>query len=195
MPDGNEADIVPMSQKEGPPLATYIPKAEGLIRRFAEAKVLHQEIPCRTFRIFKNDTFEYDPLSSDPPNYRQAITMGEEPGPRIGYLVAMRVPSGEMVYEFCPGDYLDKCKQASPMGRKDAGPWKKWPEMMERKSAVRWAFKNLPKPTALSVMLARDYQEGGVDFLPEGDAMAGEIGPGSAEPTGSEALDQFEAGA
>ena len=211
VPDGEEAYIVPMPPPfgEGPMIATYIAKAQGIIRAFAREGVADKHRPCQGFEVFDGDHFIFDTLEGLTAHIPWALRKKEgegavpprpkKQGEKLGWFVRWRFPDKTQRDSFIPQADVLKRRDMSPMYRNERSrpksPWNQWEKEMEWKTAVRISTKEIPKPTMLSRLLARDYEPGGADdpdWVPpatDGTPAEHQLGAGTPDP-----MDSFEAG-
>ena len=209
VPDGTEAYIVPMPDpRGGPDLATYIAKAQGVISAFAREGIVHPHQPCQAFEVYEGDYFRYDSFTGLEEHVPWALrpTKGDtdrniparpkEKGEKLGWLVRWKFPDDNYMDTFVEMADILKRRDMSPMYRstksRQHSPWVKWEKEMQWKTAVRLSAKPIPKPTALSRLLERDNEPGGVDdpaLLVTADSEQKQL------PAGQGALDTFAGGA
>lgn len=113
-------------------------------------------IKMRAVCVYSNEPLEF---YSD--GFDQVFKHTELPPSKRGDFLCVvsiaKMPDGDTLYERMWAEDVEKCKNASPAGKKGFGPWFEWFDGMAKKSVLRRQSKSLPKmPTDIANMLRAD---------------------------------------
>lgn len=139
--------------------------------------------------VCQHDTWEFDRFM-DRPKHIEAMTMGKKPGKELFYYGAILFKDGTCAFEPISMEELERIRLVSPAH--ESGPWRDWPTMMKRKTALKRVCKYVPVTTQLQAMLERDDERlqqdipherhrqniidlFGADIGPEVDRQTGEV--------------------
>ena len=119
-----------------------------LARRTGNVKAVNVDL------IYENDAFEYEnglnPLLVHVPYWLRKPPQ-EERGEMIGAYVVIEFDSGARQCFVASAAELEKRRNFSPASKSSYSPWKKWPDEMYKKTAIKMASKLWP----LSVVVAK----------------------------------------
>lgn len=137
LPDGKEAALVPFNNS-----VQYMPMVAGIlkkVRNSGELKTIMAQI------VYKNDEFEYW-IDSDGEHLNHKPLIFGDRGEKLGgYALATTKDGGTYIEVMTAADI----KKVRDVSRSKNGPWKTWPEEMEKKTFIRRLSKRLPMSTDL----------------------------------------------
>lgn len=112
----------------------------------------------------KDDQFVYE--YGTTPFIKHVPTRGDRGELSAAYAVAWMPNSAEPQFEVLEAEDVAKIRAYSDSADMSASPWKLWPEMMWRKSAIIRLCKQLPSSEELEEVITVDYMahEGTQDF-------------------------------
>jgi recombination protein RecT len=149
LPDGRDAAIVSYKAK-----AQYLPMYQGLLRKFRNSgqfKWITAGI------VYDGEVFEH--WIDENGEHFKHVPSNDNPDRKAkrAYALATTKDGGVFIADLSLTD-INKRRAMSQASRDDA-PWKKWPDEMTKKTALRVLSKLLPQSSDLDIFLQRDEQE------------------------------------
>lgn len=140
LPDGREATIVEVKDKNVGKAAAYWPMIGGYRKIAAD-----HGITLNAFVVYQNDEFDYT-LGEAPHVHHKPPRLGEDRGEPIGAYAVATFADGRMV---CPPEVMsvqeiEKVRAVSRAAKSEYGPWVNWWDQQARKTVARRLFKQLP---------------------------------------------------
>ena len=133
--------------------------------------------------VCEGDTWEFDRFM-DRPKHIEAMALGKKPGKELFYYGAILFKDGTCAFEPISLEDLAAIEACSPSH--ETGPWKEWPQMMRRKSALKRVCKYVPVTPELARILEADDARLQTD-MPPGRHLKNvtdlfDNGPGASTP-------------
>ena len=148
---GRDCHFLPFSQKGAQgKRATKVDNYHGLQRALERTGKV---VRSWSAPVCENDIWEFDRFM-DRPKHVEAMTIGKKPGHELFYYGAILFKDGSCAFETVSLEALAAIEASSPAH--ESGPWKDWPEMMKRKSALKRVCKYAPVTPEIMRMLAAD---------------------------------------
>lgn len=138
LPDGKESALVPFGSQ-----ITFMPMYAGILKKFRNSG------ECKTIMaavVYEKDKFRYWVDSEGEHIEHEPLIFGER-GDKKGFYAQATTKDGGVYIEVMTLKDMAKVKGVSKTSSR--GPWKDWPEEMEKKSVIRRLSKRLPMSTDL----------------------------------------------
>ena len=103
--------------------------------------------------VCEHDIWEFDRFM-DRPKHIEAMTLGKQPGKELFYYGAILFKDGTCAFEPISLEELKAIEASSPAH--ESGPWRDWPQMMKRKSALKRVCKYVPLTPQIERIIAAD---------------------------------------
>ena len=159
---GRDCHILPFRQKGASGRrATKVDNYHGLQRALERTGKV---VRSWAAPVCEHDLWEFDRFM-DRPKHIEAMTLGKTPGQELFYYGAILFKDGTCAFETMSLDALAAVEASSPAH--EFGPWKDWPEMMKRKSALKRVCKYAPVTPEIVRILDADDQRLHQDIPPE----------------------------
>ena len=148
---GRDCVFLPFAQKGSPSKrATKVDQYPGLQRALERTgKVVHSWAAP----VCENDECDFNRFLPQP-IHREAMTMGKPPGKELFYYGAILFKDGHCAFETISLEAIDAVRRSAPAH--EAGPWRDWPEMMKRKTALKRVCKYVPVTPEIVRMVEAD---------------------------------------
>lgn len=137
LPDGKEAALVPFNNS-----VQYMPMVAGILKKVRNSGELKS---IMSLTVYEKDEFDYWIDSKGEHLSHKPLIFGDR-GEKLGVYALATTKDGGVYIEVMTAADLKKVRDVS---RSKNGPWKTWPEEMEKKSAIRRLSKRLPMSTDL----------------------------------------------
>ena len=131
-PDGYHAHLIPYGKT-----CQFIPDYKGLIQL-----ALINRVVIDAYVVYENDAFEY--VLGSNPKIEHAPALEDRGEMKCAYAIA-RTHDGQTKFVVATKDDIEKRRKQSASSSKSDSPWKKWPEEMWKKTAVKMLMKFVPR--------------------------------------------------
>lgn len=136
---GRDCHFLPFRQKDKQgKRATKVDNYHGLQRALERTgKVVHSWAAP----VCEQDEWDFNRFLPQP-LHREAMTLGKTPGKELFYYGAILFKDGHCAFETMSLDAIEAIRKMAPAH--ETGPWRDWPEMMKRKTALKRVCKYVP---------------------------------------------------
>jgi len=152
VPDGREAALVKFNQKDGPPLAQYLPMCRGIVTR------MQQSPKCKEIGVnlvYSKEEFHFSE-TSDGTEFRHTPILFGDKGDLVGAYAFMRTADGGFYFAPLDKAELEKIEKSS---KAKFGPWTgPFKSEMQKKSALKRVAKIAPVSREVMDMLQYDNE-------------------------------------
>lgn len=148
LPDGKEAALVPFGSE-----ITYMPMYAGILKKFrnsGDCKSIVAQI------VYEKDDFEHWIDDEGEHIKHKPDSLSDDRGDKKGFYAIAITKDGGTYIEVMTLKQMAKVKNVSRSKDSNSGPWKNWPEEMEKKSVIRRLSKRLPMSSDLEAFIQQN---------------------------------------
>lgn len=166
VPDGREAALVKFNQRDGPPLAQYMPMVRGITTRMQQTGTI-RDIAVNL--VYENEEFIYEETEAGTKFSHKPLLFGDK-GKMVAAYACCRTKDGGFYIAALSVDDLNKIQKTS---KSNKGPWSgPFKSEMQKKSALKRLAKVAPVSHEVREMLAHDDEQFHTLDAPEPKPMA-----------------------